>query len=367
MKPITFIPHKRRLERHRVEYLKAINDALDYPYQSEDGKKISPIQQKLKEKCIELSTLPYWTFTNCCTDSLQIAIQCLTNPGDTVLVPAYGWRAITNAVIFMNRKIEFVDIDETGTISLEDLDTVCKTLQIPATAIIVVHNFGTIVDCNKISNVLVNNNWNNTCIIEDAAQAFYMNETTSYIPGTASDVVCYSFDFTKNPGTLGSGGAIATRFEDVAERVSITSNHGADKYGKIVNIGTKSYLDNTSCAVLLKEIEIFEKHEYRKLRNHNASWLNENLIYKRVPGENYISEKYMVEVLDSHVYEVLTKLQNANCLAKKYFKESLDTYSFYKSNRVCKGAEKLINNSIMIPCHQYLEQEELDRIAKALQ
>jgi dTDP-4-amino-4,6-dideoxygalactose transaminase len=110
-RPIAFIPHKRRLKRHRVEYLKAINDALDYPFQSEDGRDLSPIQKKLQEKCISLSNLPYWLFTNCCTDSLQIAVHTLTKPGDTIIVPAYGWRAFANAVAFMNRHIEFVDID----------------------------------------------------------------------------------------------------------------------------------------------------------------------------------------------------------------------------------------------------------------
>lgn len=365
-KRITFIPHKRRLERHRVEYLKAINEALDYPFQAEDGKSLSPIQRKLQEKCIELSSLPYWTFTNCGTDSLQIAVHCLTNPDDTIIVPAYGWRAIANAVAFMSRRIEFVDVNETGTICLESLDKLCKTLKKPATAIIVVHNFGTIVDCKKISDILLKNNWNSTSIIEDAAQAFYMKEPTSYIPGTCSDVVCYSFDFTKNPGTLGSGGGIATKFEDVAERIYITTNHGATKAKQVTNTGTKSYLDNTSCAVLLKEIEIFEKNEYRKIRSYNATWLDANLPYKRIPGENYISEKLLIEVSEYKVSQVLNQLNNVNCLAKKYFNETLASYSFYKNKKACPGAEKLIKNTIMIPCHQYLEKEELNRIAEAL-
>ena len=365
-RPIAFIPHKRRLKRHRVEYLKAINDALDYPFQSEDGRDISPIQKKLQEKCIQLSGLPYWTFTNCCTDSLQIAVHCLTNPGDTILVPAYGWRAFANAVAFMNRRIHFIDIDETGNISLEALDAACKTLKNPAAAVLVVHNFGTIVDCNKVANILADNNWLNTCIIEDAAQAFYMGETNSYIPGSASDIVCYSFDFTKNPGTLGSGGGIATRFEDVYNRVFITANHGSTNHKEIVGVGTKSYLDNTSCAVLLKEIEIFEQHEYRKIRAYNATWFNANLPYKKIAGENYISEKYLMEVSECNVSEVLKQLHNVNCLAKTYFKKSLNQYPFYNSNNICFKAENFIKNTIMIPCHQYLEKEELERIAEAL-
>lgn len=363
---IAFIPHNRRLKRHRRDYLTAINNTLEYPYQSEDGRDLSPVQKALQEKCVNLSSLPYWTFTNCGTDSLQIAIHCLTNPGDTIIVPAYGWRAIANAVVFMNRVIKFVDIDNTGNICLESLDTLCKTLSTPASAIIVVHNFGTIVNCKLVSKILIDNNWVNTSIIEDAAQAFYMGETSSYIPGTSSDVVCYSFDFTKSPGTLGSGGGIATRFKEVYDKIFIATNHGSTKNKEIVSIGTKSYLDNTSCAILLKEIEIFEQYEYRKIRNYNATWLNENLPYKRVAGENYISEKYLIEVLECDVSLVLKQLHKVGCLAKTYFKQSLNTYSFYEDTKKCENAEIFVKNTIMIPCHQYLEKEELNRIKKAL-
>ena len=87
---------------------------MDSPYQSEDGRELSEIQQKLHDKCADLSGIPYWTFTDCCTDALQIAIHTLTNLGDTIVVPAYGWRAFANAVCFMNRKIHFVDIDDTN-------------------------------------------------------------------------------------------------------------------------------------------------------------------------------------------------------------------------------------------------------------
>lgn len=364
---ITFIPHNRRLKQHRLDYLTAINSALEYPYQSEDGRDLSPVQKKLQEKCIELSGLPYWTFTNCGTDSLQIAIHCLTNPGDTVIVPAYGWRAIANAVAFMNRTIKFVDIDNTGNICLESLDALCKTLPRPASAIIVVHNFGTIVNCRTIAEILADNNWVDTKIIEDAAQAFYMGEPSSYIPGTDSDIVCYSFDFTKSPGTLGSGGGLATRFKDVYDKIFVATNHGSTKNKEIIGIGTKSYLDNTSCAVLLKEIEIFEQYEYRKIRSYNATWLNANLPYKRVAGENYISEKYLIEVLECNVSQVLKQLHEVGCLAKTYFKQPLNVYSFYKDSKSCANAEKFVKNTIMIPCHQYLEKEELNRIKKALE
>lgn len=37
-KAIACIPHKLRMDAHRVDYLRAISEAMDYPFQSEDGR-----------------------------------------------------------------------------------------------------------------------------------------------------------------------------------------------------------------------------------------------------------------------------------------------------------------------------------------
>jgi len=366
MKKIAFIPHKQRLERHKVDYLRAISDAMDYPYQSEDGRDLSPIQQSLHDKCAELSGIPYWTFTDCCTDALQISIHCLTEPEDTIVVPAYGWRAFANAVKFMNRTLHFVDCDETGNMCMDALEEYCKNFPQPA-AVIAVHNFGTIVDCKKIRNILINSGFTETSIIEDAAPAFYMGEPYAYTPGSSSDAVCYSFDFTKYPGTLGSGGAVATRFEEVYRSVSLCASHGRAKNGEIITYGTKSYMDNTSCAVLLKEIELFERFEYRKKRDVIATWYKNNLPYTNVPGDNYIWERYTMAVSPDRVESVINSLNEVGCLARTFFKEPLHQFEWLNDNKKwCPITEQFTVSTVMLPSHHYITDEELERIASAL-
>ena len=144
-KAISFIPHKQRIKKHKVDYLRAISDVMDNPYQPEDGRDLAPIQRELADKCIELSGIPYWNFTNCGTDSLQIAVHALTKEGDTILVPAYGWRGVANAVRFKKRKIKFIDIDKTGNMCPKALKTWAEGDEY-AQAIIVIHNFGTMAN-----------------------------------------------------------------------------------------------------------------------------------------------------------------------------------------------------------------------------
>lgn len=362
MKAIAFIPHKKRVEKHRVEYLRAISESMEYPFQAEDGRDIAPIQEKLVEACKNYSKLPYWSFTNCCTDSLQIAVQLLTEFKDRVIVPAYGWRAFSNAPTIMGREVDFCDIDDTGNIDLNYLEAMIKSN--PPAAVIIVHNFGTIVNVSEIEPICSKYG---VKIIEDSAPSFYMGEPYAYKPGHSSDVVCYSFDFTKFPGCLGSGGGLATRNADLFDRIYELQAHGTDKNKDVVGIGTKSFLDNTSCAVLLKEFELFEQNKYRERRRHIATWYNDNLPYKVISGENYIWERYSLKIPSKKVLEVTTKLHDIKCLARTMFKKPLNTYSFYQNKKYLPNVENFTSTLVHIPCHHFMEDEELHRIKEVFE
>lgn len=360
-KAISFIPHKERIATHKVEYLRAISDSMDHPWQAEDGRDLAPIQQTLVDKVSSYTKIPYWCWTDCCTDALQICIEGLTKEGDTIIVPAYGWRAFANAPTIMGRKADFCDIDETGNIDLNLLeDMIIK--KAPA-AVIIVHNFGTIVDVSKITPICQKYG---VRIIEDAAPAFVMGEPYTYIPGSSSDVVCYSFDFTKFPGTLGSGGGIATRFSELHNRFFELQAHGTNKQREVVRIGTKSFMDVTSCAVLLKEIEIFEQNNYRERRRQVATWYNNNLPYKSIPGENYIWERYSMFVPYNEVGIVLERLQAIRILARTMFKQPLHTYPFFDKQQDLPVVMEFTNNLIHLPCHHYLSEDDLFKIKKAI-
>ena len=360
-KAIAFIPHKRRIENHKVDYLRAISDNMDHPWQAEDGRELAPIQQTLVEKVTSYTKMPHWCWTDCCTDALQICIEGLTNEGDRVIVPAYGWRAFANAPTIMGREVDFCDIDDTGNINLNNLEIMIKQ-KAPA-AVIIVHNFGTIVDITPIKGIC---DFYGVKIIEDAAPAFVMNEPYSYIPGSASHAVCYSFDFTKFPGTLGSGGAIATRHDELHNIFFELQAHGTNKERDVVRIGTKSFMDVTSCAVLLKEIELFEQNNYRERRRQIATWYDNNLPYKSIPGENYIWERYSMFVPSEEVMDVLDRLHSVRCLARTMFKQPINTYPFYKTKKHLPNVEKFVSNLVHLPSHHFLTEEELERIKSVL-
>jgi len=348
-KAIPCIPHKHRLKAHRIEYLKSINEAMDYPFQSEDGRDSSPIHQKLKEQCVKYTGITNWLFTNCCTDSLQIAFQALCDIGDTVIVPAYGWRAIVNAPRFIGCNVLYCDIDETGNIDLSLLSTMIKENK--PKAVLIVHNFGTVVNIAEIKDICKENK---TYIIEDAAPSFTMNEPYKYKLGSISDIVCFSFDFTKSPGTLGAGGAIATNNLNIYDKLKIICSHNCIES----SIGTKSYLDTIAAAVVSKDMELIEQHSYRKKKLEIATFYLNNLPYKTLLGENYIFHRFILLPEKDEKQSLLKKLNSQKILAK----------SVYKPNCVnSTQAQQLYEKAIELPCHAYIDIEDLkSRIEKII-
>jgi len=365
MKKIAFVPHKERISRHKLEYLKAISKAMDDPYQSEDGREPNDLELELAEKCSHLTTNKHFLFTDSCTQALQVAIYALSKPNDLILVPAYGWRAFANSVLFMGRRIEFIDIDVSGNIStnllIERLKNQSK--EKPRIAIIV-HNFGAITETQEISKIAREQN---VSIVEDAAPAFFMQDPIiSSKPGTYSDFVCYSFDFTKYPGTLGSGGAIATNNKDLHLLAKEIISHGRDSITKsIKSVGTKCYMDNISKAVLSTEIDIHIKEGYREKRRNVAEWYKKNLDLKHIPGDNQIWERYTVYVPNCvQINNMLYNLNKEGILAKTFFKEPLN--KLFKSDQICCMTTRFVNYTFHLPSHQYLDISDLEKIRSTL-
>ena len=176
-------------------------------------------------------------------------------------------------------------------------------LKYKPTAVLIVHNFGTIVDISKISGVCKDMG---IYIIEDAAPSFTMNEPYKYKLGSYSDITCFSFDFTKSPATLGAGGAIATNNSSIYKRLkTICSNR---KDGNAA--GTKSYLDTVAAAVVSKDMELIEQYSYRKKKVEIATFYLDNLPYKTLLGENYIFHRFIILPEKDEKQDLINKLKS---------------------------------------------------------
>ena len=345
MKKISNIPVKIRALKYKVEYLKAIADAMDDPWQSEDKRSEGKVLTKLATICSEYTKVPYWNFTNCCTDSLNLAIRLFTPKNCSILIPTYTWKAIPNAVIWAERKPIYVDIDKTGCICIKSLHNILKNCNEEIGALIYVHSFGTCNDISKHSEILKQYN-SNAILIEDCAQSFWMGEPYKFPPGQLGDISCYSFDFTKSPGTLGSGGAIATNNKNKFNKIKQSLAHTLSSEIP----GTKSCLDITSAAVLLKDIEIMERDKHRNKRSQVANLYNKKLPYPRVPGENYIAYKHIISATVNGRKALLEELNRVGILAKPVSDQFANL----------PNAHSFCEKSIEMPINGYIDLNELE-------
>ena len=348
-KAISCIPHKLRIDAHKVDYLRAISESMDYPFQSEDGRDPSPAHKSLEAKIKTYNPIKYWQFTNCCTDALQIAFHAFCKRGDTVIIPAYGWRAIANAPKLMGMKIIYCDIDETGNLDINQAIDLIHRYQ--PSAILVVHNFGTLVDVSQLTDTCAKYK---VAIIEDAAPSFTMGEPYEYELGSFSDAVCFSFDFTKSPGCLGAGGAIATNDPLTYERFRTICSHTTSQWG----VGTKSYLDTVSAAVLLKEIELIEQLQYRQHKVEIATYYINKLPYKTLSGKNYIFHRFIILPDRDERENLLKAFKSEKILAKAVYGANTEEFS---------RVNDFVDCAIELPCHQYIDLEDLDdRLSRIL-
>ena len=167
-------------------------------------------------------------------------------------------------------------------------------------------------------------------------------------------MVCFSFDFTKSPGCLGAGGALATNDKELYNKIKIICSHTSSEYG----IGTKSYLDTVSASVLNTDIKLIEQNKYRQRRVDIATYYINNLPYKFLSGKNYIFHRFIILTDRDEKQAVINKFKSQKILAKSVFQPNTNTLP---------RANEFTETAIELPCHQFIDINDLNsRIRKIL-
>ncbi|MEO5634710.1 DegT/DnrJ/EryC1/StrS family aminotransferase, partial [Gaiella sp.] len=171
------------------------------------------------------------------TDALVLSLEAMgIGVGDEVICPSFTFYATAEAIARAGATPVFADIDPV-TLNLDPEDVAARIT--PKTkAIMPVHLFGRPAPLVELAAL-------GQPLIEDSAQAFGAT-------GVASEGVCSTFSFfpTKNLFSLGDGGLIACRDDEVAERVRMLRFHGSRDKQTFELIGTNSRLDALQAAML---------------------------------------------------------------------------------------------------------------------
>jgi len=158
---------------------------------------------------------------NNATSALELAAQlCQFKEGDEVIIPAHTYTASAYRFLKNGAKIIWADIDlKTQVVSAESIRACISS---KTKAIVVVHLYGYCADMPSIMDLA---SQKNLVVIEDVAQAIG-TKIKGQMAGTFGDFGVFSFHSHKNISTLGEGGMLVVRDDEIASIVPLLRHHG---------------------------------------------------------------------------------------------------------------------------------------------
>lgn len=211
------------------------------------------------------------------TNTLEAGLLALgVGEGDEVIVPDWSFFATIGAILSVNAIPVILDIDpRTGTI---DPSLIEAAVTDRTKAIVVVHVSGSVADMDAINALAVKHS---LMVLEDCAHAHGSTWHGTHV-GLLGDAGSFSFQSSKLM-TAGEGGAVITKHDDVAERVSSYVNCGREPgtwYYRHFHLGSNWRMTEWQGAVLRSQLTRFPEQQAN--RAANANLLNQELV--KIPG-----------------------------------------------------------------------------------
>lgn len=192
------------------------------------------------------------------TDALVLLLRAAgLEPGDEVVVPAYGFVASASSVVLAGGRPVFADIDRRS----YALDPAAADAAVTPRCrfILPAHMFAQVADMGGILRVAARHG---LTVLEDSAEAIGMRWAGVHA-GLLGAGGVLSFFPTKTLGAIGDAGAVLTDDERIAETVGALRHHGRfgrtlDHFPGIANptelSGVNSKMDDIQAAVLLAKL-----------------------------------------------------------------------------------------------------------------
>jgi perosamine synthetase len=290
------------------------------------------------------------------TAALHLAVLALgLEPGDEILVPAYTFPATANVVALAGLRPVLVDVDpETMNIDPARVAAGPRTK-----AILPVHLFGRPARLEELPPELA--------VLEDAAGALGAERRGRRCGGLGL-LGCLSFHPRKIV-TTGEGGAVTTNDDAIAATVAADRNHGWRSLvpPDMPAPGLNYRLSDILCAVGLPQIRRLD--DLLAERTRIADGYTERLRHLPVllpradEGDVHGWQAYVIQVDDRD--RVLQELR-AQDIEAQIGTYALNLLGAYSDQGEFPGATRVFERALALPFHTLLTDDELDRVAEAL-
>ncbi len=301
------------------------------------------------------------------TSALHLALRSLNiGENDEVIIPSWTFIATAWAVSYVGAKIVFADVDEeTWQIDPEDVK---RKITKRTKAIIGVHIYGQPFNINEILKIA---NEYNLYLIEDTAQAHgaeYYNKKV----GTLGIVNAFSFYPSKNLGSYGEAGAIATNNDEIADRIKILRNQGQKVRYEHVEIGYNMRMEGFQGAVLNVKLKYLDKWNERR-REIAKRYLNEInnpkiKFQKVVEGGKGVYHLFVIKVKDREKF--INHLEKFGVGYSFHYPKPVHLQKAYEFLNYKEGSlpitEELSRTTISIPLFPEMTDEEVNYVINVI-
>jgi dTDP-4-amino-4,6-dideoxygalactose transaminase len=288
------------------------------------------------------------------TAALHLAVLALgLGDGDEVLVPAYTFPATANVVALAGARPVLVDVDpETMNMDPEDA---ARRVTSRTRAVLAVHLFGRPARLEELPDLP---------LLEDAAGALGAEHRGRPCGGLGL-VGCFSFHPRKIV-TTGEGGAVTANDDELAERVRSMRHHGWSHDD--MPAGAYNYrLSDVLCALGIPQLRRLD--ELLAARERIASGYAERLAGLEVTlpapdeGDRHGWQAYVIQLDGRDAVMEALRAQGIQCQIGTY---ALHRLGAYRDQGSFPGADAAYERALALPLHSRLTEEELDRVAEAL-
>jgi dTDP-4-amino-4,6-dideoxygalactose transaminase len=211
---------------------------------------------ELEEKIKSFINVKYAIGVADCTNAILLGLRALDiGQGDEVIISSHSFVAAAQSIHYVGA----IPVPVEPTYDwLIDPTAVEKAITPKTKVVMAVHVNGRICNMDALQKIVEKYG---LLLVEDSAQALGA-QYKGQCAGTFGKFGCFSFYPSKVLGCFGDGGILTTNDPDVARKVLLMRNHGADpdRNKSIVCWGTNSRLDNIQAAFLSFKLNHFKKH-----------------------------------------------------------------------------------------------------------
>jgi len=348
------------------EYTEEIKSIWESRWLTNSGVKHQELEERL---CAYLGT----DNVNLCVNghqALEAVFQIMGLSGEVITTP-FTFTSTTNALVRSGLKPVFCDINETDfTIDADKIETLITE---KTSAIVPVHVYGNVCDCEKIQKIADKYSLK---VIYDAAHAFGV-EVDGRGVASFGDASMFSFHATKVFHTI-EGGAVVFKDKAYCEEFGRYKNFGLGADGGIDFAGTNIKMNEFSAAMGLCNL----RHIGESIRSRGIA---AGAYRKRLSGVKGIrltpvqenvrtNYAYFPIVVDPEEFgktrdEVFDALAAQNIAARKYFyplTSSIRSFNGAYPASATPAAQKTASRILCLPMYEGLEEETVNRICSVI-